>query len=273
MEPSIYLTHGNDTLEVKRFGATVTSWRVDGEEILFMSEKSSFDCTAPIRGGIPIVFPNFGPWALGPHHGFAHTMEWTIKEPPTQTDQDARVVLKLVDDDYTRSIWDHRFEFSLSITLKKSELDIQLAVTNNGGNEFEFTVLVHPYWKVPDVRECQLSGCHGTSFIDKTRNYTEYHEERELVKVAEWTDSIYKETQDRHTLSGVSGNRTLLIDKKNLPDTVVWNPWSKMAAELPDFGSQEFLNMVCVEPGHVAKPIRLEPGRRFDASCTFRIAE
>ena len=70
-------------------------WPADGG-----SEKAVLDNVKPIRGGIPVVFPNFGydawvvaargcalaaahhmrrawrPWALGPNHGFARQMPW-----------------------------------------------------------------------------------------------------------------------------------------------------------------------------------------------------
>jgi D-hexose-6-phosphate mutarotase len=32
------------------FGATVTSWKVDGQEKLFLSKKSSLDSTKPVSG-------------------------------------------------------------------------------------------------------------------------------------------------------------------------------------------------------------------------------
>lgn len=42
------------------------------------SEKAVFDNKKAIRGGIPLVFPNFGPWDLGPQHGFARISMWTL---------------------------------------------------------------------------------------------------------------------------------------------------------------------------------------------------
>ena len=37
------------------------------------------DGSKAIRGGIPVVFPNFGPWKLGPQHGFARISQWTVE--------------------------------------------------------------------------------------------------------------------------------------------------------------------------------------------------
>ena len=36
--------------------------------------------TQAIRGGIPVCFPQFGPWELGPQHGFARdSRKWKVE--------------------------------------------------------------------------------------------------------------------------------------------------------------------------------------------------
>ena len=55
---------GSAVANIHLFGATVISWAVDGEQQLFVSGQSLFDQTKAIRGGIPIVFPQFGPGPL-----------------------------------------------------------------------------------------------------------------------------------------------------------------------------------------------------------------
>lgn len=46
-----------ESVTVYLYGATVTSWKTNGQEQLFMSEKAILDGSKPIRGGIPVVFP------------------------------------------------------------------------------------------------------------------------------------------------------------------------------------------------------------------------
>lgn len=46
-----------ESVTVYLYGATVTSWKVNGQEQLFLSEKAHLDGSKPIRGGIPLVFP------------------------------------------------------------------------------------------------------------------------------------------------------------------------------------------------------------------------
>nr|CAG8543492.1 9290_t:CDS:2 [Entrophospora candida] len=73
--------------EVYYYGANVTSWKYDGKERLFLSKKSKLDGTRAIRGGIPLVFPQFGKasdpsaeTAALPQHGFARTSNWNLSE-------------------------------------------------------------------------------------------------------------------------------------------------------------------------------------------------
>ena len=63
----IELKHGkgNSSLTVVPFGATVISWIVDGQERIFVSKTAILDGSKAIRGGVPVCFPNFGPWSLG----------------------------------------------------------------------------------------------------------------------------------------------------------------------------------------------------------------
>ena len=54
-------------MKIHHYGATVLSWIVDGTEKLFLSSKAILDGTKAIRGGIPLVFPQFGPGVLQQH--------------------------------------------------------------------------------------------------------------------------------------------------------------------------------------------------------------
>jgi glucose-6-phosphate 1-epimerase len=69
--------------EVCLQGAHVARWKPRGQQpILFLSPKSLFMRGKAIRGGVPIIFPWFGPKAggkPGPDHGFARITEWALE--------------------------------------------------------------------------------------------------------------------------------------------------------------------------------------------------
>lgn len=71
-------------------GATVIEWTAGGspsasrdENLLFVSDQAVFDGKKAIRGGIPLVFPQFGaglngPTGCLPSHGFARVSKWSF---------------------------------------------------------------------------------------------------------------------------------------------------------------------------------------------------
>lgn len=46
-----------DSVEVLLYGATVTSWKSNGKENLWLSTAAKLDGSKPVRGGVPVVFP------------------------------------------------------------------------------------------------------------------------------------------------------------------------------------------------------------------------
>src|SRR5580765_2907109 len=83
--------------EVFPHGATVTQFQRTGEpSLLFVSQCSRYVVDAPIRGGIPIVFPWFGkPAGKASQHGFARVKDWELKEVASPPDGSVTVQLRL----------------------------------------------------------------------------------------------------------------------------------------------------------------------------------
>jgi glucose-6-phosphate 1-epimerase len=50
-----------------------------------------------------------------------------------------------------------------------------------------------------------------------------------------------------------------LVKKENLPDCVVWNPFSEKAKSMADLGEGEFNTFVCVEAGAIGSPVVVNP--------------
>ncbi|XP_053957853.1 uncharacterized protein LOC128863001 isoform X2 [Anastrepha ludens] len=265
----VVLDRGNNTTcTINLHGATVVSWRVNNQEQLFVSKLASFDGKKAIRGGIPFVFPQFGPWSFGPQHGFARITRWNLERPPERLHNgDVEAIFSLMDNEFTRSMWNYQFRITYRLILREKELHFHIGVYNPSKDlSFTFNMLLHTYLKVPDVRRCQITGLHGCTFIDKTREGAIYQEGREIVTIGEWTDRIYQHTPQEHVITNVVSGRKMRLHKYNFPDTVIWNPWIDQAREISDFGDDEFPNMLCVESGHVSSPVILLPGTAFEAS-------
>ncbi|CAL1274798.1 unnamed protein product [Larinioides sclopetarius] len=146
-------------------------------------------------------------------------------------------------------------------------------ITNTGEKEFDFTFLLHTYFAVSDVKECAVTGLKGCSYIDKVKNKPDCFEENEELKLSEATDRVYKKTASVIKLKPVSDNREMTIEKSNLPDTVVWNPWEEGAKKMEDFGDDEWKSMICVEAGYVNSPYILKPKESFRASQVLAVSK
>jgi glucose-6-phosphate 1-epimerase len=254
--------------EVHLHGATLTSWKVDGEELTFVSRNAVFDGKKAIRGGIPVVFPNFGPWDLGPQHGFARTSTWKLAEPPSQGKPVA--VFELEDSEQTRAMWNYRFKVRYSVIVGKHQLETKLDITNTGDQPFDFTTLLHTYFRLPDINKTTVDGLKGCAYFDKVLK-EQKTENRELVSISSETDSMYAATASVHHITNGAGGYTFVVTKHNLPDTVVWNPWAEKAKAMSDFGDNEYMNMICVEAGYVTSRYVLQPKQTFSGGQTITL--
>ncbi|XP_054714433.1 uncharacterized protein LOC129224059 [Uloborus diversus] len=261
---TITLSKGNSTVTVHLFGGTILSWTPQGKEALFVSQKSVFDGKKAIRGGVPIVFPNFGPWTSGPQHGFARITPWLVKEG---FDKNAdSITLVLHDNDEMRKTWNYKFRIEYTIKLvNDTQLKLDVVITNTGVEEFPFTFLFHTYFSVEYISDCRITGLKDCTYIDKTRGEEQFLEKSEKIEISEFTDRIYKNTPIIQEVENIVGNRTCKIEKFNLPDTVLWNPYAENAKTMSDFGNEEWQKMVCVEAGAVSSPVVLEPMKSYAA--------
>ncbi|KAJ2003433.1 hypothetical protein GGI04_002967 [Coemansia thaxteri] len=248
--------------EVYLFGATVTSWRSGGRERLFVSSLAKLDGSKPVRGGIPLVFPQFGPGDL-PQHGFARTRRWTLFSAE-EHGQGVVVNLQLKDDADTRaSKWPFKFDLLYTIDLTATTLSTVLRIENVDSQPFSFTSLMHTYLRVSDIATTAVGGLKGVVYADKVKGTSDQVEQRDEVTVAANEDRVYTNVPGIVTVT--DGGEKISIRRFNYKDIVLWNPWAEKAAEMSDFANEEYPQMICVEAGTVAGSISLSPGQTI--SC------
>jgi glucose-6-phosphate 1-epimerase len=252
-------------------GAHVASWtRPSGDEVLFMSRESRFERGVPIRGGIPVVFPQFSDRGPLPKHGFARTLPWKVVESGTAPEGAARATLRLTDDADTREVWPHGFRAELVVALAEG-LETTLCLTNTRDAPITFTTALHTYFRVGDVRQVTVHGLEGARFTGAPDLAAV--DADGILRVRRETDGVYADVRERLRIVDPSLGRTLVIDKQGFADAVVWNPWVERAHALPDFGDDEYLVMLCVEPANIVVPSRLGPGEVWSGTQRVRVEE
>jgi glucose-6-phosphate 1-epimerase len=256
--------------EIYRYGAHVTSWKPAGEEdVFFLSENVAFQHGRPIRGGIPVIFPQFGSGPL-PMHGLVRTREWSLKRQGPLPDGRPSVTLELRDDADTRAAWPFGFAAELTLTLG-AELDVTMRIANQHATPFSFQTALHTYFAVTDIRRTQIVGFKGTTLTDSLRANAVSVDPRDVIEIGEEVDRIYSDVPGTLAIRDLARRRTVTISTRNMPDAVLWNPWIEKSKRLPDFGHEEFHRMVCVETGCIATPVVLAPARVWEGTTRFAV--
>ncbi|KAJ0788406.1 putative glucose-6-phosphate 1-epimerase [Helianthus annuus] len=242
--------HGS-SVEVYLYGAHVTSWKNEqGEELLFVSSKAIYKLPKPIRGGIPICFPqNLTPLQFPPNVNATNRVFVDLLLKPTEED------LK---------IWPHSFEYRLRVTLGPAgDLMLTSRIRNTDAKPFTFTFAYHTYFSVSDISEVRVEGLETLDYLDNLKNRERSTEQGDAITFESEVDKIYLSTPSKIAILDHEKKRTFVVRKDGLPDAVVWNPWDKKAKAIADLGDDEYKQMLCVEAAAIEKPITLKPGEEW----------
>jgi glucose-6-phosphate 1-epimerase len=255
---------GKSSALIDLHGGQVLSWICNGIEQLFLSPAATFVPGQAVRGGIPVIFPQFGTFGPGQRHGFARLRTWE-RQP---TGQRNVFTLTLSDDPDTRALWPYPFRVAVSVALPEEPvLRIGLQVTNPGPASFQFTCALHTYLGIGDIGWVRLCGLEGARFLDSTCGGQNDVQRTDVLRFDGEIDRIYRDAPADLVLN--DGERRLRIHQTGFRDTVVWNPGQAQAARMADLGPGGHRHFVCVEAACVQPPIVLAPGATWHGSQTL----
>ena len=257
-QPKILLTAPDGaTTEVYLHGAHVTSWKPAGHgEQLFLSSKSEFSHNAAIRGGVPVIFPQFSLLGPLPRHGFVRNSPWEVSH---QTAAETTLVFKSTE--ATLAIWPHPFLAEFTVKVSGKGLQMELRVTNTGTEPFEFASALHTYLGVDDIFKTTVTGLQGLTFRD-ANTMAEHLEEPASIHFGQEVDRLYYEAQPR-TILLKDGSRSLAIRATGFPDAVVWNPGQEKSDKMGDMEAGGWHRFVCVEAAAAHHRISLSGGAHW----------
>lgn len=243
-------------------GAHLLAWKPAGAgEQLYLSPASAFATGSPVRGGVPVIFPQFA--RLGPlaQHGFARTLPWRLDENSSNA---TTAVLSLSDCDLTRSIWPHRFELQLRIHIAGRQLHLALSCQNTDSTAFEFTAALHTYLAVTDLAQTALKGLQGQRYLDAVDQQPKSQDEALLVPEGQLSRIYHQCPQDLLLCEQVGAAlRQVRIGQAGFSDVVVWNPGDALATTMPDIAPGTYRNMLCIEAAQIGTPVRLAPAQSW----------
>lgn len=245
-------------------GAHVTHFQPRGHKpVLFMSRSSWFAGEKPIRGGVPICFPWFGPRTDGqdgPAHGFARLREWEVTQISIAGDGAVDVLLRLPPTDLTRSLWPADFSLEYRVRVAH-DLRMTLSVTNLASEPMTIQEALHTYIAIGDIHRTSLTGLDGVTYLDKMDGAKRKIEGPSPITFTAETDRVYLDTQSTCVIHDPTLGRKITIAKTGSNATVVWNPWIAKSKAMADFGDEEWPGMLCVETANAAdNTLTLAPG-------------
>lgn len=259
--PKIEVTTDASTAEIYLHGAQVTDFRKKGEPpLLFTSQFSRFRKGQAIRGGVPIIFPWFGPREGEPSHGFARLSDWELHEATALPAGGVTLRFNLPEVAESATWPPFTANYVVRVT---DALELELIITNaSADEEFSFENCLHTYLAVGDISGVTVSGLKGATYLNTVENFAQKNDGADSLRIQAEVDRIYLDTKAAVEVTDPKFGRKVRIDKEGSASTVIWNPWVAKSQQMPDFGNDEYRHMLCVESGNIAKNrIVLPPGR------------
>ena len=261
--PILAITNTHGTVELTPYGGHILSYQPTGQApVLFVSQASAYVPGKPIRGGIPVCWPWFGPRVDDPAmplHGFARLLFWKVEAVNVDV-EGTEVRLSLRDDARTRQYWPHDFELTLRVVLGK-RLHVELTTRNTGSQPFVLTQALHTYFTVGDIGRVAITGLEPTTYFDSLTRLLVAPEGVPIAFHGE-VDRVYADTTADCRIRDAALKREIGVAKRGSRSTVVWNPWIEKSKRMPDFGDDEFLGMLCIEAANARDDaVTLSPGQ------------
>jgi glucose-6-phosphate 1-epimerase len=258
------------------YGAHITSFKPHNTmEILWMSPLSNFQEGTPIRGGIPVCFPWFGPHQTDPgkpQHGFGRLMYWDVIETASRQNGETMIRLQLCSSDESKAYWPHDFCAEMMVNVGR-KLTVTLKVTNTSPEPFEYSCALHSYFALSSIENITIEGLQNTKYHNQLQPDSFIQETAELsIRQAETRN--YYDTESPVVIADPFFRRRIRIDKSGSKVTTVWNPWEETCAKIADLPDEGYQTFVCVETVNAFNDtIHLAPDEVHETSAIIGLEE
>ena len=263
--PQILTAADGTQLTACAHGGHILGWTpAGGQPRLWLSPTAECGPGLAIRGGIPVIFPQFAGRGPLPKHGLARNRSWLVEDGPLVEDAlDSSIAWRatLTDDGETRAIWPHRFQLTLTARAGGDRLKTTLSVRNNDDVEWAFAAALHTYLRLGDPGTL-IRGLGGRTAENNAAagRLTMLAAPGAPLPATQARDVAVLAVEEPLLLDDpVLG--PLLISAEGFPDRVVWNPGPGHGlGDVPEGAERDF---VCIEPAAL-KSIIVQPGATWN---------
>lgn len=261
--PVLTIHHSTCHARVALHGAHVMEWAPIGQSpVLYLSPQAELEPGKPIRGGIPVCWPWFGPNpedASKPMHGFARIRQWSLHRA-SESEEGVKLSFVLCSDSSTHEHWPHDFQAHIVMHLG-TRLEVSLETINTSGSPITLAEALHTYLTVGDIKQVTVKGLADTGYLDTVGERTMRHQTGDITFDRE-VDRQYV-SAGSVTVEDPALGRTITIEKEGSQTTVVWNPWIEKSKRLADLPDEAFNQFLCVEAANAGDAlVTVAPGEK-----------
>lgn len=257
-------------IDIASFGAHILSATAIGParemgEIFWLSTLTTTAGPRAIRGGVPVIAPQFADLMDGPKHGWARVTPWEVvgegvAQPQGAGGSNAGVVRASV----SRAHVEHDgLALELLTTSTEQGIDVVLSAVNVSEKEARIQLGLHPYFRVGDVEKLHVTGLDGADLYDRAQD-------AHTVGTAQTTfrgefDRICRGAAETVSIIDPVVGRRMDVRGIGNDAFVVWNPGEQLAATISDIHPGGWREFLCVEPTLVGPSLdgrELAPGAR-----------
>jgi glucose-6-phosphate 1-epimerase len=252
------------SVTASRHGGHVVSWvTADGVERLWLSPGTACGPGLAIRGGIPVIFPQFATRGDGPRHGVVRTSTWQVVATGP-----GEITATWTADAASRDRWPHDARLTLRAVAEGQRLALELRV-DAGDTAFDFAAALHTYLRVSDVAAVTVTGLAGCVAEDAVQGGVPLTVPAGDLHVTGPTDLIVAgvpaPVQLRDPVLG-----TLRLAAAGFGDRIVWHPGAGHG--LPDVPEGAEAGFLCIEAAALG-PQRLGPGQSWTGRETLAVTD
>ncbi len=265
-----YIEVRNDAASAKIAlqGAHIFSYKPhDKEELLWLSEVSSFEPLKAIRGGIPLCWPWFGmnEDKTLPQHGFSRTSMFELLESKEVDSRTTTLRLQLTQTPQSLKLWKYDFVLELKLTISDT-LTLELTTTNTDTKTFSITQALHTYLSISDIEDIVIEGLEQKPYYDALTQ-EQYIQKGSVVFNAE-LDRVYQKVDASLTL--IDSSRIINVKNEGSSSVVVWNPWIEKCARMSAMKNNAYKDFVCIESANAMDDYRvLQPKKSHTLKATL----
>ncbi|MDD4012052.1 MAG: hypothetical protein PHI83_07890 [Sphaerochaetaceae bacterium] len=259
----IELSNSFGTVKLTDYGAHVLSYIPQGsDEVLWLSPYTKTGLGDPIRGGIPVCCPWFGPSRKDPSwplHGFLRTRNWDIER------RDESIIFLATEVKGDDNPYGYG-SFLARCTVKLGRaLEISLEIENRSHDPMKLEAGLHSYFLASPL-DADMSDFSGLLCYDKTDGFKpgfgrkgfHFSADREIA-------DFYMDTPSQSYIIDKARGRKIDISQAGFRSTVLWNP-GRAAGLANQEIREQWDRFVCLESAScLDNKIEIEGNGRFQA--------